>query len=111
MRWEPGPYVLQGELIGGADIDSNGVRRRALGTYVTAGYQLTPHVQPVVRQGYLDKDLDRVVGTLKPVTQLDLGLNLATPIAGTRVQAGYSLTWSGAGSPAQGATVAGQYRF
>ncbi len=111
VRWEPGPYVLQGELIGGADIDSNGVRRRALGTYVTAGYQLTPQVQPVVRLGYLDKDLDRVVGTLKPVTQLDLGLNLATPIAGTRVQAGYSLTWSGAGSPAQGATVAGQYRF
>lgn len=111
LRYEAGPVVFQGEWIQGADIDGSGTRRRSQGAYASAGYRLMDSLQPVLRLGYLDRDLDGVTGTPKAETQFDVGVNVAAPLPGLRFQTAWSITWGAGPAPAQTVVLVSQYRY
>jgi hypothetical protein len=106
-RFEAGPLLLQGELIQGNDL-AGGAWTRSQGAYTAIGYRIGDMLQPVIRGGYLTRQLDT---PSTPTAQLEAGLNITPPLAGTRLQVGYSATWAAAPTPVHGVILAGQVRY
>lgn len=80
LRFERGPFLLQGEYIGARDVGTGGAAVHGRGFYAAVAWTLLDVLQPAVRVGYLDPDVKR---DLDPATaqgsdevrHLDVGLN------------------------------------
>ena len=83
VRFERWGFLFQAEYIAARDVGANGTVAWAHGFYAAAGYTFEDIIQPVVRFGWYDPDMDRHTDT-DPATaaghadefwQLDGGLN------------------------------------
>jgi hypothetical protein len=104
-----GDLVVQGEYIHGWDGRSR-ARTEGAGWYALAGYTFAKIVQPVVRVGQFDRNVETDDDTLSVV---EAGLNFYVLKDSVKLQAAYLHT----GSQARGVTalneaiLAGQYKF
>lgn len=104
-----GDLVVQGEYIHGWD-GPKGTRIEGAGWYGLAGYTIAHLVQPVIRVGQFDKNVDTDKDTLSIV---EAGVNVYVLKESVKLQAAYIHT----GSQAAGVTalneavIAGQYKF
>lgn len=91
VRLERGPALLQGEVIYARDRDG-GPLTEAYGYYAAAAYTLMGKLQPALRFGRLDSDIDQdLAGGDDELYQLDAGLNYYLHSHQAKVQASYSL--------------------
>ncbi len=104
-----GDLLLQGEYIRAWD-GPQGARTEGHGWYGVVGYTLAKLVQPLVRVGQLDRNLD-VAGDA--VTTIEVGLNYFVVKDSVKLQAaiGHSRFQSEGVGALNEAIVAGQYRF
>ncbi|MBI5501293.1 MAG: hypothetical protein HY907_13695 [Deltaproteobacteria bacterium] len=81
LRFERWGFLFQGEYIAARDVGSDGAVTWAHGFYAAAGYTIADMLQPVVRFGWYDPDMDRDVlptdanHQTDEYWQLDGGLN------------------------------------
>ena len=99
LRYEHGPYLLQAEYIRARDVKKDGADAiTAHGFYAAAGYtikdkRLCGDLQPVIRVGYVDPDvnsnLDPAMGGDDERFHYDVGLNYYLKAHEMKLQASY----------------------
>jgi hypothetical protein len=94
VRFERGPLLVQSEYIRAHDVGSSGTAVDAQGFYGAAAWTLLDVLQPAVRVGYLDpdvdKDLDPVADKKDEVWHFDVGLNYLLGKHAAKLQLDYS---------------------
>jgi hypothetical protein len=98
VRYEGGPFLVQSEFIRGRDVGASGSAIDSQGFYLAGGYSLPAGpgtLQPDVRVGYLDPDLDQdldpaAAGGKDELWELDVGANYYLQGHEAKMQLSYS---------------------
>ena len=104
LRFEREGVLLQAEYIRFWDKPAGADRTEGHGSYGMLGYTFADVVQPVVRVGFLDKDLDAAATAAnEEVWSLEAGLNYYVKTHNMKLQASFSrFDWAEAAADKQG---------
>ena len=87
LRYEKGPLLLQGEYIRARDVGSSGTAVKGQGFYTAAAYKVLDDIQPCVRLGLYDPNVDK---SGDRQMQYELGLNYLFRKNEAKLQLAYS---------------------
>jgi len=91
VRYEGGPFLVQAEYIAARDVGAAGAATYAHGFYAALGWTFAEALQPVVRVGWYDPDIDRNgTGADDEFWQIDAGLNWFIARNEAKLQLSYS---------------------
>ncbi|MBN1774544.1 MAG: hypothetical protein JXB32_25010 [Deltaproteobacteria bacterium] len=91
LRFDYAGFLFQGEYIYAHDVDSSGTDVHGHGFYAAVAYTIADLLQPCVRVGYLDPDLDQEgTGSTDELWQIDAGLNWFVHKHEAKLQLSYS---------------------
>jgi phosphate-selective porin len=100
LRFERGPFLFQGEYIRGIDVAAGGDRHVAQGFYTLVGWTLLGRIQPVLRVGAVDPDVNQridadnyaSVGKRDQAWHYDVGVNYYFQKHEAKLQLAYTRT-------------------
>ncbi|MBI2898524.1 MAG: hypothetical protein HYY06_33540 [Deltaproteobacteria bacterium] len=95
LRFERGPFLVQAEYVRAHDVSSSGTEVEAQGFYGALAWTFFDRIQPCVRLGLLDPDVDQDLDPSASsgrdeVWQLDVGLNYYVRKHEAKLQLAYS---------------------